>query len=64
MYYPGGFLVAWTPYAIAVFISVFIDENYLSPIMTTLPALFAKTSLMYVILSLRYLLFLTICLII
>ncbi|CAF1016626.1 unnamed protein product [Adineta steineri] len=43
----GGFLLAWTPYAISVFIRVFIDEHLLSPLSGTIPALFAKTSVVW-----------------
>ncbi|CAF0741489.1 unnamed protein product [Adineta steineri] len=45
----GGFFMAWTPYAIFVLIRIFMNGNYFPPIMDTIPALFAKTSLMYVI---------------
>ncbi|CAF4199615.1 unnamed protein product, partial [Adineta steineri] len=44
-----GFFMAWTPYAIFVLIRIFMNGNYFPPIMDTIPALFAKTSLMYVI---------------
>ncbi|CAF1239556.1 unnamed protein product [Adineta steineri] len=43
----GGFLLAWTPYAISVFIRVFIDEHLLSPLSGTIPAIFAKTSVVW-----------------
>ncbi|CAF1545172.1 unnamed protein product [Adineta ricciae] len=41
----GGYLIAWTPYAIIVFIRIFIDTDRIPPIIDTLPALFAKSSL-------------------
>ena len=44
----GGFLLAWTPYAIVVFIRILIDKNHFPPMMSTLPALFAKSSVVYV----------------
>ena len=44
----GGFLLAWTPYAIAVFIRVFTKTVDFPPLMSTLPALFAKSSVVYV----------------
>ncbi|CAF4864337.1 unnamed protein product [Rotaria sp. Silwood1] len=43
----GGFLIAWTPYAILVVIRAFFDANHISPIMDTIPALFAKTSFIW-----------------
>ncbi|CAF1546236.1 unnamed protein product [Adineta ricciae] len=41
----GGYLIAWTPYAIIVFIRIFIDTDRIPAIVDTLPALFAKSSL-------------------
>ncbi|CAF3629256.1 unnamed protein product [Rotaria sp. Silwood1] len=43
----GGFLIAWTPYAILVVIRAFFDANHISSIMDTIPALFAKTSFIW-----------------
>ena len=45
---PGGFLVAWTPYAIAVLIRICVTTNVFPPIAGTVPAMFAKTSVVYV----------------
>ena len=44
IYIIGGFLLAWTPYAIASIIRIFIDREFFPPIFATLPAIFAKTS--------------------
>ncbi|UJR14687.1 hypothetical protein I4U23_001680 [Adineta vaga] len=41
----GGFFIAWTPYAIIVFIRIIYGKNFFPPIIDTIPALFAKTSL-------------------
>ncbi|CAF3468257.1 unnamed protein product [Rotaria socialis] len=43
----GGFLVAWTPYAILILIQVFINIAHIPPIMITIPALIAKTSFIW-----------------
>ncbi|CAF5040459.1 unnamed protein product [Rotaria sp. Silwood1] len=43
----GGYLLAWTPYSIMSFIRAFIDAEYFSPILGTIPAIFAKTSLVW-----------------
>ncbi|CAF1008978.1 unnamed protein product [Adineta ricciae] len=43
----GGFLLAWTPYAITVVVRIFIHENSFPPIFGTIPALFAKTSVVW-----------------
>ncbi|CAF1548176.1 unnamed protein product [Rotaria sp. Silwood1] len=43
----SGYLLAWTPYAIMSFIRAFIDGKYFSPILGTIPALFAKTSVVW-----------------
>jgi c-opsin len=45
----GAFLVAWTPYSILALIETFRGKNYetnssISPILTIIPSLFAKTS--------------------
>lgn len=42
----GGFLIAWTPYAITVFVRIFVNANAFPPIIATIPAMFAKTSVM------------------
>ncbi|CAF2933750.1 unnamed protein product [Rotaria sp. Silwood2] len=43
----GGYLLAWTPYCIMSFIRAFIDAEYFPPILGTIPALFAKTSVVW-----------------
>lgn len=40
------FVLAWLPYAIMAMYCVFIDSN-LSPIVETVPSMFAKTSLLW-----------------
>ena len=40
----GGFLLAWTPYAIAVVVRISVDAHAFPPLLGTLPAVFAKTS--------------------
>ncbi|CAF0813866.1 unnamed protein product [Didymodactylos carnosus] len=44
----GGFLLAWSPYACVVFVGAFINPKLIPPIVGTTPAIFAKTSLVYV----------------
>ncbi|CAF0999718.1 unnamed protein product [Rotaria sordida] len=43
----SGYMLAWTPYAIMSFICAFIDAEYFPPIFGTIPALFAKTSVVW-----------------
>ncbi|CAF1936528.1 unnamed protein product [Rotaria magnacalcarata] len=43
----GGFLVAWTPYAILILVQVFINIPHNPPIMITIPTLFVKTSFIW-----------------
>lgn len=42
-----GFIVTWTPYAVAAFISAFWDPNLIKPIYATIPALIAKTQVLW-----------------
>ncbi|CAF0751637.1 unnamed protein product [Adineta ricciae] len=42
-----AFTVAWTPYAIAAFISSFFSPTLISPLGGTLPAIFAKSSICF-----------------
>jgi len=42
-----GFIITWTPYAIVSLYSAFIDAKRISPLMTTLPAFFAKSSMLW-----------------
>ena len=42
-----GFLVAWTPYTVVSWISAFGDPNSISPVYATLPALFAKSQVLW-----------------
>lgn len=48
------YLVTWTPYAIVSMYRMLVDSNGVKPIYGTLPALFAKTSLIWT--SLLYIL--------
>ena len=41
------YLVAWVPYTLVAMYSVFINKPEVSPLMGTIPALFAKTSLIW-----------------
>jgi hypothetical protein len=41
-----AFFVSWTPYAIVSLYAGFFEEN-IPPLLTTLPAMFAKTSLLW-----------------
>jgi hypothetical protein len=41
------YLVAWLPYTLVAMYSVFINTPKITPIMGTIPALFAKTSLIW-----------------
>ncbi|UJR32062.1 hypothetical protein I4U23_019530 [Adineta vaga] len=47
IYIIGGFILAWTPYAITVVIRLCINEENFPPIFGTIPALFAKTSVVW-----------------
>jgi c-opsin len=46
----GAFLIAWTPYSILALVETFSDNNVtslvvsISPVVATVPSLFAKTS--------------------
>lgn len=42
-----GFIITWTPYAIVSLYSAFINADRISPLVTTLPALFAKSSMLW-----------------
>lgn len=41
------FLISWTPYAVCSMIGQFGDASLLSPLATALPAIFAKSSIIY-----------------
>lgn len=43
----AGFLVAWTPYAAVSFWSIFYPTSPVPPVVSLLPALFAKTATAY-----------------
>ena len=43
----AGFIVSWVPYAIVSFYTCFIDENAISPLATTMPAFFSKSSMVW-----------------
>lgn len=47
MIYVAGFGITWTPYAIVSMVSAFIDPDLISPFGSTIPALFAKTSMVW-----------------
>ena len=40
----ASFFVVWTPYAIVSFYLAFVKPEYISPLSSTIPAIFAKTS--------------------
>ncbi len=40
-------MFAWTPYAAVSFISAFIDDYNFDPLVSTIPALFAKSSVIW-----------------
>ena len=42
----ASFLVVWTPYAVVSLYSAFGEPGYLSPLTATIPAIFAKTSVL------------------
>lgn len=42
-----AFLVAWLPFASVALVGQFGPENFITPLMATIPALFAKTSSVY-----------------
>ena len=42
-----GFLVAWTPYCITSFMVVVFGEHAVSPLGSFMPAMFAKTSMVW-----------------
>lgn len=42
-----AFLVSWTPYAMVSMYSAFIDANGVSPLLGTVPAIFAKSSMLW-----------------
>jgi hypothetical protein len=43
----SGFLLAWSPYACVSFISAFGNPQLISPLLATLPALFAKSQVIW-----------------
>lgn len=43
----AGFVITWTPYAVVSLYSAFIDSNAITPIGSTIPALFAKSSMLW-----------------
>jgi len=43
----AGFGISWLPYALVSMISAFIDPDLISPMGSLLPALFAKTSMVW-----------------
>ncbi len=45
--FEAGFGISWTPYALVALISAFIDPNLVTPMGSLLPALFAKTSMVW-----------------
>lgn len=42
-----GYLLTWTPYSIVSMYSAFIDPSDISPLASTLPAMFAKSSMVW-----------------
>jgi len=42
-----GYFLAWTPYSIVAMYSAFISEEELHPLLLTLPAIFAKLSIIW-----------------
>ncbi len=44
---PVGYFFSWTPYAIVTLYTAFIQSHSVSPIMATIPAIFAKTSMLW-----------------
>lgn len=45
--YIAGFIISWTPYAAVALYSAFISTEKIEPILTTLPSLFAKSSMLW-----------------
>ena len=43
----GGFLITWLPYSMGSMYVAFIDANGLTPMLETLPAMFAKSSMVW-----------------
>ena len=43
----AGYIVTWTPYAIVSLYSAFINPDHITPIISTLPALLAKSSVVW-----------------
>jgi hypothetical protein len=43
----AGHLISWSPYAITSMLSMFLDAGAISPLVTTIPTLFAKFSLLW-----------------
>ena len=39
--------MSWTPYALVSFYTCFIDENGISPLASTVPAFFSKSSIIW-----------------
>ena len=42
-----GFLIAWTPYSAVALISAFGDPKSITPLYATMPALFAKSQVVW-----------------
>jgi hypothetical protein len=43
----AGFGIAWTPYALVAMISAFVGSDIIPPMGALLPAIFAKTSMVW-----------------
>ena len=43
----GIFMFAWTPYTIVCLYMAFVDAGAISPMMTSIPAMFAKSSMLF-----------------
>jgi hypothetical protein len=41
----AGFMLTWTPYAFVSLYSAFFNPDHITPLMTTIPAILAKTSM-------------------
>jgi len=41
------YLISWTPYALVTLLAQFGDSSHLSPLLTSMPAIFAKASVVY-----------------
>ena len=42
--FKAGFIITWTPYAFVTMYSAFINPDHITPVASTLPAIFAKSS--------------------